>query len=75
MTPKKKGWWQSLFGENYITEISSSLEGSSYGPHDVIHFSVQSNNLWADEYKFIIQLTDQHSQQTQSREASFTVVE
>jgi hypothetical protein len=73
--PKKKGWWQSLFGENYITEISSSLEGSSYGPHDVIHLSVNTNNLWADDYKFIVQLVDQFSQQTQSREAAFTVVE
>lgn len=74
-TPRKVGFWGRLRGKKSSLDVASSFEGATEGPHDTVHISFGSDDLWVGEYAFYVKVTDDGTDEEISRDVVFRIVE
>jgi GWxTD domain-containing protein len=76
-TPKDVNFWKSIAGVGGKTtiDVAQRFRGSSHGPHDPIHISLRSDNLWPGEFALHVKITDELSEAEVTRETVFNIVE
>ncbi len=73
--PTQLSFWNPGRKKEASLVFSSSFKNSCHGPHDVIHFTVDTDNLWEGIFAFEVKITDNSSFAVTSQEADFRIID
>lgn len=75
LTPRPKGFWKSLVSGKHEdpTTVVSRFNFTAHGSTDVVHVLVNSQNLWAGDYRLDVSVEDAISSRRATRQTTFTL--
>jgi len=68
-------WWRLTRKKEEALSVRSSFETASFGPHDVVHVSAVTRNLWAGEFVLEVAVIDAATSKRVTREVTFRLKE
>ena len=64
-------WWRLTRKKEEALSVRSSFETASFGPHDVVHVSAVTRNLWPGEFVLEVSVIDAATSKRVTRESTF----